>query len=226
MIAVIVPAAGLGKRVGGKTPKQFLTLAGKPLLIWTLEAVQRVPEVDLIAVSVLPPYKALLHKWVEEYALKKVRIIVPGGDTRQESVKNALWALPEETEIVLVHDAARPLVSVEVIQRVIEISRRHGAALAACPARDTIKEIENGKVIRTLPRERIYLAQTPQGASFPLLKKAFIQAEKDGFVGTDEASLLENLGVKIFVVSSPFTNFKVTTAEDLTLAEALLNQRP
>ncbi len=225
MIAVIVPAGGVGKRMGHEVPKQFLPLEGKPLILWTLEVFERVPEVDLVVVAVVSHWEKKLSQWLREASLTKVRRLVPGGKTRQESVAQALKAVPLEAELILVHDAARPLVTPQTVKEVIEAIRLYGAALAACPVRDTVKEVERGRVRRTLPREKIFLAQTPQGAQAPLLREAFQRAEKEGFLGTDEASLLEWMGVPVHVVPSPASNLKVTTPEDLEIAVSLLKKR-
>jgi len=225
MITTIVPAGGIGKRLGHQIPKQFLLLEGKPLIVWTLEVFEQIPEIDLVVIAVVESWREKLLRLVREASLKKVQHVVTGGRTRQESVARALEAVPIETEIILVHDAARPLVLPETVQGVIEAIRRHGAALAACPARDTIKEVEGQKVQRTLPREKIFLAQTPQGAKAPILRQAFEKAQKEKFLGTDEASLLEWLGIPVYVVPSPATNLKITTPEDLEIAAALLKSR-
>ena len=225
MRIAIIPAGGKGTRMGMDLPKQFLLLEGKPIIIWTLEVFERHPLIDWIAVACLETHLEHLKNLLRRYGLKKVRFLVPGGASRQESVANALYVLPSETKTVLVHDAARPLVSLEVIEEVIKAIEKEGAALAACPAKDTIKEIEGDRVKRTLPRERIFLAQTPQGARYSILLKAFERAKQEGFEATDEAGLLERLGIPVKVVLSPATNLKITTAEDLVLATCLLRQK-
>ncbi|NPB09424.1 MAG: 2-C-methyl-D-erythritol 4-phosphate cytidylyltransferase [Thermodesulfobacteria bacterium] len=225
MIVAVVPAGGVGKRVGAEIPKQFLSLCGKPIIMWTLEALERTPEIDLIVVAIVSSWQEELARLIAESSLRKVARLVPGGATRQDSVAAALEAVPQEAEIILVHDAARPLVLQETIQGVIRAVKDHGAAIAACPVRDTVKETLRGRVVRTLPRERIFLAQTPQGARAPLLRRAFEKAAREGFQGTDEASLLEWMGVPVYVVPSPATNLKITTPEDLEIAAALLKKR-
>ena len=222
MIAAIIPAGGVGQRFGTREPKQFYPLLGKAIILWTLEAFEGVPEIDLLVIPCLSSYQSRLEELIQQARFEKEIKIVPGGRTRQESVKQGLVSLPEETEIVLVHDAARPLVSTELIKEVIQGVRSYGAAIAACPARDTVKRVRDLFVSYTIPREEVYLAQTPQGARYELLRYAFERAEKDRFQGTDEASLLERVNIPVFVIPAPITNLKITTPEDLKVAEALL----
>ncbi|HHI97560.1 MAG TPA: 2-C-methyl-D-erythritol 4-phosphate cytidylyltransferase [Thermodesulfatator atlanticus] len=222
MIGVIIPAGGVGKRVGAPLPKQFIEIAGKPLILHTLAPFLTLPEVSFIVIPCVASWLEKLKKMVS--GLAKPVEVVPGGETRQESVARGLAALPAEVEIVLVHDAARPFVTPALIREVIAQTSAKGAALLALPARDTVKEVEQGRVVKTLPRERIYLAQTPQGARRELLLKAFSLAEKRGLSGTDEASLLEAVGIPVYVVPGSFLNFKITTPEDLHLARLLLER--
>ena len=221
MNAVIIPAGGIGSRLGAEIPKQFLEIAGKPLIWHTISVFEALPEVDLIVIPVVKAWEENLKSLLVGFA--KAIKIVPGGATRQDSVANGLLALPEETEIVLVHDACRPFVTQDLVRQVIAKIKAKGAALVALPSRDTVKEIENGLVLRTLPRERIYLAQTPQGARFALLKKAFLHAQEKGLLATDEAALLEACGIPVYVVCGNFLNFKITTREDLEIARAILS---
>ena len=222
MNAVIVPAGGVGKRVGEAIPKQFLVFYGRPLIRYTLAIFEKLPEIDLVVIPVLPSWKGRLYEILRDF--RKPFLIVSGGATRQESVFCGLRALPEKAEIVLVHDACRPFASPMLVRNVICEIRKKGAALAALPSRDTVKEVEGGKVSRTIPRERIYLAHTPQGARFELLKRAFFWAQGRGLEFTDEAALLEAYGISVFVVPSELKNFKITTREDLTLAKIMLKK--
>lgn len=234
-VSVILPAAGLGTRMTpGHTsqaaPKQFLELAGKPILIRTLNAFAAVPEVTelVVAVRTTEMERLTAHIFEHGYA-EKVRV-VEGGDSRQESVANALRAVEcGDEDIVLVHDAVRPLIEPAVIRRVIEAVEKHGAAIVGLPAVDTIKQVErtaDGALITaTIPREYIVQAQTPQGFRYGLLRRAFAEAEADGFVGTDEASLAERSGIPVHVVPGSAENLKITQPGDLDLAEFYLSHR-
>ena len=220
MVAVIIPAGGIGERLGAKVPKQFLELAGRPLILHTLAPFLSHPEIDLIVIPCVEGWRDRLLALTR--GLSKPVKVVPGGATRQASVANGLKVLPVEVELVLVHDAARPFITPEAIGAVLAKVREEGAALMALPSRDTVKRVREGRVLETLPREEIYLAQTPQGALKGLLLEAFLWAEKRGLSATDEASLLEAYGVPVHVVPGSPLNFKITTPEDLILAEAIL----
>lgn len=234
-VYVILPAAGLGTRMaaghGSPTnPKQFLELGGIPVLVHTLRAFAEVPAVNGICVAVRPLDQERLRQQIEEHGfLGKVQIVT-GGDTRQESVQHALDAIQCEPEdIILVHDAVRPLIEPEVIARTIDAVQKFGAAIVGLPAVDTIKHVERtaaGAIITaTIPREYIVRAQTPQGFKAELLQRAFAEAAADGFVGTDEASLVERAGGQVAVVLGSPSNFKITQPGDLELAEFYLQQR-
>jgi 2-C-methyl-D-erythritol 4-phosphate cytidylyltransferase len=215
---------------GGTTPaapKQFLTLHGTPILIHSLRAFASVSRVDTIYVAVRPQEMDRVARQVADYGLTAKVVVVAGGDHRQDSVSHALQALAcADDDIVLVHDAVRPLIDPATIDRTIDAILSHGAAIVALPAVDTIKQVErtaNGAIITsTIPRERVVLAQTPQGARFGLMKRAFAEAEADEFAGTDEASLLERAGIQVAVVPGSPRNFKVTQPGDLELAEFYL----
>ncbi len=234
-VFVILPAAGVGTRMTpGHTshaaPKQFLELAGTPILIRTLQAFAAVPEVTAMIVAVRATEMERLTAHISEHGFADRVRVVEGGDSRQESVCNALKALEcDENEIVLVHDAVRPLIEPAVIRRVIEAVEKHSAAIVGLPALDTIKQVErtaDGAIITaTIPREYIVQAQTPQGFRCGLLRKAFAEAEADGFVGTDEASVVERAGSQVFVVPGSASNLKITQPGDLELAEFYLAHR-
>jgi len=230
-VYVILPAAGLGTRMAASTggaPKQFLALKGLPILLHSLRAFLAVPRVAAIYVSVRESEQARVAELVAEHGLSGKVQVVTGGDTRQDSVANALAALPStsDSDIVLVHDAVRPLVDPQTIERTIAAIEKHGAAIVAMPAIDTIKQVErtaDGAVITaTIPRELIVHAQTPQGARVPLMRKAFAEAAADEFVGTDESSLLERANIPVFVVPGSSRNLKVTQPGDLEVAEFYL----
>src|SRR5262244_83113 len=236
-VIVIIPAAGLGTRMAvatkGRKPapsKQFTELAGTPILIHTLRRFASIPAVSEIWMALrkgeMEEFRARLQKEAGDVLAKKVEL-VEGGEHRQQSVANALSAISAAPgDIVLVHDAVRPFVTSEIIDEVIAAAKKYGAAIAGLPAVDTVKQVERtaeGALIRTtLPRERVVMAQTPQGFRYDLLKKAFDEAAADGFMGTDEASLIERSGKEVMVVMGSARNIKITTPADLELAEFYL----
>ena len=234
-VFVILPAAGLGTRMapghtGHTAPKQFLELAGTPILVHTLRAFAAVPDIAEMIVAVRATERERLTAHITENGFAgKVRV-VEGGDSRQESVYNALQAIEcNPDDVVLVHDAVRPLIEPAVIGRVIEAVQKHSAAIVGLPAVDTIKQVErtaDGAIITaTIPREYIVQAQTPQGFRYELLRKAIAEAEAAGFVGTDEASIVERAGAQVFVVPGSPSNIKITQPGDLELAEFYLSHR-
>ncbi len=210
-------------------PKQFLEIGGVPVLIRSVQAFLAVPRVDAVCVAVRGIDRERVLAQVEEFKLGPRVHLVEGGDNRQESVGNALAALEcEDDDVVLVHDAVRPLIDPGTIERTIDAVTRHGAAIVGMPAVDTIKQVErtaDGAIVTsTIPRERVIHAQTPQGALFGLLRRAFAEAETDGFSGTDEASVLERAGVEVWVVPGSARNFKITQPGDIELAEFYLGR--
>jgi 2-C-methyl-D-erythritol 4-phosphate cytidylyltransferase len=247
-VFAILPAAGLGTRMAGgqaknpndpnpsagAPPKQFLALGGVPILIHSLRAFAAVERVTAIFVAVRKPemerVQAQIAEYAAEYGFQGRVQVVEGGDNRQESVAHALAALKAEADdIVLVHDAVRPLIDAATIERTIDAVVEHGAAIVGMPAVDTIKQVErtaHGALITaTIPREYVVLAQTPQGFRYGLLQQAFAEATADGFVGTDEASVVERAGHPVAVVPGSQVNLKITQPGDLELAEFYLRQR-
>jgi 2-C-methyl-D-erythritol 4-phosphate cytidylyltransferase len=238
-VVVIIPAAGLGTRMAsapsakGKKPaasKQFTELGGTPILIHTLRRFAASPEVSEIYVALrgneISPFRIRLEKEAKDILQKKVNL-VEGGEHRQHSVANALAAVSVAADdIVLVHDAVRPFVTEEVIREVVRAAQKYGAAIAGLPAVDTVKQVERtaegALITATVPRERVVMAQTPQGFRYDVLKKAFDEATADGFIGTDEASLVERSGHEVAVVMGSPRNIKITTPADLELAEFYL----
>ncbi len=220
--------------MAGPQPKQFLALDGVPILIHSLRAFAAVKRVTAIYVAVRPAEIERVQAEIAEYAAAdrfacRVRV-VEGGQSRQESVAHALAALDAAPDdIVLVHDAVRPLIDAATIERTIDAVIEHGAAIVGMPAVDTIKQVErtaHGALITaTIPREFVVLAQTPQGFRYGLLRSAFAEATADGFVGTDEASVVERAGHPVAVVHGSQVNLKITQPGDLELAEFYLRQR-
>jgi 2-C-methyl-D-erythritol 4-phosphate cytidylyltransferase len=226
MIAAIIPAAGIGKRMGRQTPKPYLPLAGKPILAHTLEVFEKVKEVDEVTLVVRPQELDYCQdKVLSRYTFKKVLRLVPGGKERQDSVYHALKVLQKEDdlEVILVHDGVRPFITPDQVHRVIDAARRHGAAVLGLPAHDTLKRVDpEGHILQTLERQDIWQIQTPQAFQAPLLWRAFVEAYSRNFYGTDEASLVEELQQPVVVVPGSPLNLKITTPEDLQMAEALL----
>jgi 2-C-methyl-D-erythritol 4-phosphate cytidylyltransferase len=224
-VVAILAAGGSGSRLKASQPKQFLELAGRPLLAHTVARFVSSPEIDRI-VLVLPGrgfdhYTKLMAPWLKEGGNLEV---VPGGESRQDSVWNGLSALSSSFEgWVVVHDGARPLVTEEVIRNVVEAGKRFGGALAGLPVEETLKEVDSGaEVLGTVDRRRYYRAQTPQCFRHQMLRAAFERARTEGFQGTDEAQLVERLGEKVHLVPGSVRNLKVTTPEHLALAEYYL----
>ena len=229
-VFAILPAAGLGTRMAGPQPKQFLILDGVPILIHSLRAFAAVERVTAIYVAVRKTEMERVQAQIAEYGFASRVRVVEGGDNRQESVSHALAALPAEpADIVLVHDAVRPLIDAATIDRTIDAVLEFGAAIVGLPAVDTIKQVERtahgALVTSTIPREFIVLAQTPQGFRYGLLQRAFAEATADGFIGTDEASVVERAGLPVAVVHGSQVNLKITQPGDLELAEFYLRQR-
>ena len=220
-VSVVIPAAGAGKRMGGPRAKQFLELQGKPILLLTLERFETAPEVDGIVIAAAPEELEAVRVLVRTHGLHKVRAVVAGGKERQDSVWNALKECA--CNIVLVHDAVRPFVSHHLISAVATAAARTGAALAAVAPKETIKISDGaGMVLSTPERSHLSVAQTPQGFAYPILVEAFQQAQKEGFYGTDDASLVERIGVHVSLVEGSYDNIKITTPEDVALAEQIL----
>ncbi|HEV2425271.1 MAG TPA: 2-C-methyl-D-erythritol 4-phosphate cytidylyltransferase [Terriglobia bacterium] len=223
-VLAIIPAAGTGVRMGSGTPKQFLSLEGVPIFIHTLRKFARSPVIDSIDLGVRPEDMERVHQDLAREALTKPVAVLAGGASRQETVERALAAAPPSTEIVVVHDAVRPFVSLDLISRVVEAARRGGAAIPGVPSIDTVKQVELQMILGTIPRERIVLAQTPQAFRYPLLRDAFANARQEGFMGTDESSLVERLGVNVTALMGSDRNIKITKLSDLPLARLYLAQ--
>ena len=219
----IIPAGGSGQRMGLKQPKQFYELAGCPILVHTLRAFQDAACINEIIVVAPADYLDEVQVMVATYGLDRVSQVVVGGMTRQDSVRAGVNAVAADTEYVAVHDGARPFVAPELIEACVARAQETGAALAAVPVRDTLKTVaDEDLVVNTVDRSVLWQAQTPQVVRLDLLREAYRVIDADGFVGTDEASLLEHIHIPVRVVEGSERNFKITRPEDLRIAEALL----
>jgi len=207
--------------------KQFYLLGGKPILTHTLDQFETCPLIRSILLVVgQEDMDYCLKEVIEKYKFKKVSQIVPGGKRRQESVKNGMDALPKDEDIVVIHDGVRPFVTKTMIEDSIHSAVRYGAAILAMPVKDTIKMSNpDGTVFKTLDRESLWQIQTPQTFQAKVIKEAYHRATEDGFVGTDDASLVERLGVKVHILPGSYANIKITTPEDLLLANLFLKMK-
>jgi len=223
----IIVSAGKGQRFMTGRKKQFFSLGGKPILAHTLDPFDACPLIQSIFLVVgQEDQDYCLKEIIEKYKYRKISRVIPGGKQRQDSVKNGLDALPAHSEIVVIHDGVRPFVAKEMIEDSIHSAIRFGAAIIAMPVKDTIKMAQaDGTVLKTLDRESLYQAQTPQTFQTPLIREAYLRAFDDNFVGTDDASLVERLGKKVHILPGSYTNIKITTLEDLMLAELILKMR-
>lgn len=223
----IIPAGGSGKRLKADLAKQYLLLREIPVLVRTLQVFQRSDVVrDIVLVVPEKDLLSIRKQFIEPYHLTKVSLVVPGGRERQDSVRHGLRSIEEPCDIVIVHDGVRPLVTQEMIGRVVKAAEEFGAASVGVKAKDTIKETAEGNVVvATLPRGNLWQTQTPQAFRYDLLCRAYEQAAKDNFYGTDDASLVERIGKKVHMIEGSYENIKITTSEDLLMAEALLKER-
>lgn len=224
-VIAVVPAAGEGVRFGPAANKTFAPLLGRPVLLWTLEALDSSAEVSEIIPVLKEEDMAECLKLVEEHGIRKVRKIAPGGAERQDSVLNGLRQIGDGNAIVLIHDGARPLVEPELISRVLRGLEGFDGSLCALPPKDTIKQVGgDGAIESTPPRERLVAVQTPQAFGFGTIVEAYRKAEGKGFRSTDDAALVEMAGGRVNVVEGSYRNIKITTPEDLNIAEMFLRQ--
>jgi 2-C-methyl-D-erythritol 4-phosphate cytidylyltransferase len=224
-IFALIPAAGMGKRMGAGSNKQYLLMGGMPILAHTLRVFEEAPFVDgIFVVSPEQEIPFCRSEVVERYGFTKVRAIVAGGAERQHSVLNGLNAMQgvEPDDLVLIHDGVRPFVTADIIKKAAETAHEFGGAVVAVPVKDTVKVARSGVIAETPPREQLWLAQTPQAFRFGLIHAAHLRAQAEGFLGTDDASLLEREGWPLRVVMGDYRNIKITTPEDMALAEAFL----
>ncbi|HSU33562.1 MAG TPA: 2-C-methyl-D-erythritol 4-phosphate cytidylyltransferase [Bryobacteraceae bacterium] len=229
-VSVIIPAAGLGTRMGRGAPekegisrKQFMLLNGSPILIHTIRKFVSSPLVSEIVVALRGDNLSWANDLFQSQGFAKTVRTVEGGESRQQSVENALESISDNTDLVAVHDAVRPFIEIEVIERVIREASESGAAIVGIVPVDTVKQVHRNKVRATLPRERLILTQTPQVFKLDLLRQAFERARQDLFIGTDESSLVERLErVEVSVVPGTDRNIKITKPTDMELARLYL----
>lgn len=221
---VIIPSAGMGRRMGSQK-KNYLKLLDRPVLAHTIGVFEECSLVGSI-ILVVPRFdiEFCRKEIVNRYGFTKVTSVVAGGDERQDSVRNGLRSA-SGAGIIIVHDGARPLVTARIVEATIKAAAETGAAIAAVPVKDTIKETAGGAVLRTVPRESLVSVQTPQAFRAEILSRAFLKAEEDRFLGTDESSLIERIGQRVAVVEGSYENIKITTAEDMGIAEGILKKR-
>ena len=225
MNTVIILAAGKGTRMQADLNKQYLLLQGNPIIAYTIKAFEESPLIDNIILVINENDNKLFEELiVNKFKFEKITKIITGGKERQDSVKKGLAQVHKKTKIVLVHDGARPFVTNNIIKNCIEGATKYDAVSAGVPIKDTVKIIDEEKnVISTPKRSSLWITQTPQAFKVKVLTKAHLEANNDNFLGTDDASLVERMGVSVKMVDGDYKNFKITTPEDLVAAEAMIN---
>ena len=225
-IVAIIPAAGSGTRIGGEIKKQFLPLKGKPILAYTLQQFERCTDVDEVALAVPDSAVVDIENIVRRYHLHKVNKVIEGGRKRQDSVRNVLQRLIlKDSDIILVHDGVRPFIETKRISHLVKVVKEYDAAVLAVQPKDTIRRSVGGDFFdQTLDRTALWLIQTPQGFRAKILLKAFEKAKTDKFYSTDEAALVERLGIKARIVEGSYDNIKITTPEDLEFGLLILER--
>lgn len=225
-VSVIIAAAGNSTRYGTGNSKQFLLLEGIPVLIKSVQAFEQIDEVKEIIITARKQDFDVIESFLQQYNIKKVKSVVEGGATRQDSIAAAVKKVSEETEIIAVHDGARPLVSKETIIGVIEKAVEKGAAACAVPVKDTIKIIDSsGKIVTTPDRASLRAVQTPQVFDFALYKEAIDKAVSESKQYTDDCQLIESVGHPVYLTDGDYENIKITTPDDLLVAEKFLSER-
>jgi 2-C-methyl-D-erythritol 4-phosphate cytidylyltransferase len=226
-VTVLIPAAGMGARMGASVNKQYLILADRPVLAHTLGLFDHHPTIDHI--FIVSPEEEIDYcraEVVERFGFVKVRDLIPGGTERQDSVYNGLSACAAaNSDIVLIHDGVRPFFPSHRIEDVVTAAERNGACVVGVPVKDTIKEVAEGLIRSTPDRRRLWQAQTPQAFVFGLIRDAHERARQEGFRGTDDASLVERIGHPVAMIEGSYRNIKITTPEDLILAEAFIRMQ-
>ena len=223
-VYAIIPAGGSGSRVGGETPKQFLSFGGKELIVYTIEVFQLCDLVDEIIIPTKKEYVPLMKKLKSKFKLDKITKIIEGGSERQYSVLNALNSVTaEKNDLIAVHDAARPLLPLRILNNTIRVAQSEGTAITAIKAKDTL--VHGGTYIQDyIDRKDVYYIQTPQIFTYEVLSKAMNLAKDENFIGTDESMLVKRCGEKVFLTEGSSLNFKVTTHSDIELFQRLLEK--
>lgn len=222
---VIILAAGQGKRMNAGKNKMFLELSGMPLIVQTVKVFDQDKYCRKIILPINPVEKPLFEELIRNYQFNKDIEIIAGGKERQNSVYNGLKQVSDtDSTIVLVHDGARPFINHELIQRLVESAGEYGGAIPGVPVKDTVKRVKDGQVVNTVERSSLWAVHTPQAFRVSVLKNAHEQAEANGLLGTDDASLVEAAGGKVIIVEDSYNNIKITTPEDLYFAEAIINK--
>lgn len=220
-VEAIIPSAGLGLRLKNKNPKPLISIEDKPIFVYTLEVFEKCSSVDNVILVVHPKYVSVYKSYVKQYKLSKVKVVVSGGKTRQDSVKRGIKYLDKDTKIVVVHDGVRPFVSVNIIKDTIKLCKKYNAVVAAVPVKPTIKRVDDALFVEaTLKRNKLWEVQTPQAFQRNILEKAY--KGKNVSVVTDDASLVEGMGVKVKILEGDYRNIKITTPEDLMIARVFL----
>jgi len=226
-IAAIIPASGTGVRMEQKTAKPYLLLDSIPILVHTLRVFEALPLIDAIILVVRDNDRIYVRNdIILPFAFTKVTDIVSGGEMRQDSIRNALPSLTSDHSLVVIHDGVRPLVKHHLLEQVIEAAKNTGAAVVGVPVKDTCKTIDTDFFVRqTINRHSLYQIQTPQAFKKEILLAAYQEADKNGFYGTDDASLVERMGLPVRVVAGSYENIKITTPDDLLQAEIIVGRR-
>jgi 2-C-methyl-D-erythritol 4-phosphate cytidylyltransferase len=222
MYEVVIPAAGQGKRMKAGVNKQLIELQNEPLIVRTLKVFENDEWCRGIIVVINEAERTQFEQLFSRFHIKKITAIVSGGKERQHSVYNGLKAA-KNGDIVLIHDGARPFVTIEHIHELVKEAKKHGAAIPAVRVKDTIKKVRDQFVEETVERSSLWAVQTPQAFHVSLVLRAHEQAQKDGYIGTDDASLVERIGGKVKIVEGDYRNIKLTTPDDLLFAEAILS---
>ena len=226
MISVIIACAGSGKRMKVEKNKILLEVQGKSILQYTCEKFTSCEKIDEIILVVAKHDLTVVEQLAKKIIHNKLYKVVVGGSERQYSINNALQAVDVKSEIVLIHDAARPMIKVETINKLIKEVEKSSCAIVGVRVKDTIKIADENKVVSKTPnRDYLWSIQTPQGFKLDIIKTAYQRAQQEGFLGTDDASLVERLNIAVKVVEGEYTNLKVTTPEDLKIIESLLNDQ-
>jgi 2-C-methyl-D-erythritol 4-phosphate cytidylyltransferase len=225
-VYAVIPAAGSGTRIGGDVKKQFLPLQHKPILVHTLQRFERCPDVDEIAIAVPESSIVEMEKILSQFRFHKVSKVIVGGAKRQDSVANVLQRLDlKDSDIILIHDGVRPFIEPKRISHLVKMCKEHDAAVLAVQPKDTVRRSAGGGFFdSTLDRTALWLIQTPQAFRASVLLRAFEKARKDRFSSTDEAALVERLGIKARIVEGSYDNIKITTPEDLELGKLILER--